>query len=170
MKQSAIFRAAALAALLLSGQTLVLADKASDEKALRDIEVRWNKEFAAKDVDKLVAHYADDAMVMATGTPPASGSAAIRKMLQDMVADPAFSLKFDAKTIEVSKSGDLAYTHGTYTMTMTDPGTKKRITDHGHYVTTYRKMPDGSWKAVHDIASSEVPPTPAPRDMKNMKM
>jgi ketosteroid isomerase-like protein len=67
----------------------------------------------------------------------------------------------------VAKSGDVAYTQGSYTMVMTDPQTKQVINDHGSYVTTYRKQPDGTWKAVADIATSEVPPpvpppTPAP--------
>jgi hypothetical protein len=47
-------------------------------------------------------------------------------------------------------------------MAMTDPQRKQVINDHGSYVTTYRKQPDGAWKAVADIATSEVPP-PAPQ-------
>ena len=78
-----------------------------------------------------------------------------------MVSDPALSLKFHATKVEVAKSGDVAYTQGTYTLTLTDPQTKQVINDHGSYVTTYRKQPDGTWKAVADIATSEVPP-PAP--------
>jgi ketosteroid isomerase-like protein len=78
-----------------------------------------------------------------------------------MVADPALSLKFHATKVEVAKSGDVDYTQGTYTMTVTDPKTKQLIHDHGSYVTTYRKQPDGTWKAVADIATSDVPP-PAP--------
>ncbi len=77
-----------------------------------------------------------------------------------MTADPAMSLKFQATKTDVAKSGDLAYTQGTYTLTLTDPKTKKIITDHGSYVTTYRKQADGTWKAVADIATSEVPPPP----------
>jgi hypothetical protein len=53
-------------------------------------------------------------------------------------------------------------------MTMTDPSSKKVIDDHGSYVTTYSKQPDGSWKAVADIATSEAPPAarPAPTPKK----
>ena len=65
--------------------------------------------------------------------------------------------------VQVSKSGDLAFTQGAYQMTMTDPASKQTIHDHGSYVTTYAKQADGSWKAVADIASSETPPAvPAP--------
>jgi ketosteroid isomerase-like protein len=75
-----------------------------------------------------------------------------------MIADPALTLYFEASQVEVSKSGDLGYTRGTYQMTMTDPASKKVIHDHGNYVTTYAKQADGRWKAVADIATSEVAP------------
>ena len=52
------------------------------------------------------------------------------------------------------------YSAGTYEMTATDSATHKVINDHGSYVTTYRKQADGSWRAVADIATSAVPPTP----------
>ncbi|HTT65113.1 MAG TPA: hypothetical protein VMG35_24850 [Bryobacteraceae bacterium] len=54
--------------------------------------------------------------------------------------------------------GDMAYTQGAYTMTMTDPASKKTVNDKGGYVTIYKKQADGSWKAVADIASSSNPP------------
>jgi len=139
----------------------------ADVKAIQDNEAQWNQEYGAKDNDKIVAHYADDAILMVPGTPSSSGKEAIRAALKEMVADPSLSLQFHATKVEVAKSGDVAYTQGTYTMTLTDPKTKQVINDHGSYVTTYRKQPDGTWKAVADIATSEVPP-PAPPSQPNM--
>ncbi len=134
----------------------------ADVKAVQDNETQWNADFAAKDADKIIAHYADDAVLMSPGMQSASGKDAIRNVIKGMTSDPALSLKFQSSKVEVAKSGDVAYTQGTYTMTMTDPQTKQVINDHGSYVTTYRKQADGSWKAVADIASSEVPPPPPP--------
>jgi ketosteroid isomerase-like protein len=85
------------------------------------------------------------------------GKDAIGVALKQMVSDPGLSLKFQARRVEVSKSGDLAFTEGSYEMTFTGPGPKP-MHDKGSYVTTYRKQADGSWKAVSDIASSELPP------------
>jgi ketosteroid isomerase-like protein len=79
-----------------------------------------------------------------------------------MLADPALSLKFHSSQVEIAKAGDLAYMQGSYTMTMTDPNSKQVINDHGSYVTTYSKQPDGYWKAVADIATSEVPTAAQP--------
>jgi uncharacterized protein (TIGR02246 family) len=130
----------------------------ADLQALKDVEVRWNQEFVAKDFEKLAAHYADDAVLMSPGMPSVSGRDQIRKFVREMVDDPSLSLKFQASRVEVSKSGDLGFTQGSYQMTMTAPASGQVIHDHGSYVTTYRKESDGSWKAVVDIASSDVPP------------
>jgi uncharacterized protein (TIGR02246 family) len=130
----------------------------ADIQALKDIETRWNQEYAAKDLDKIVAHYAENAVVMSPGDPVSTGSASIRKIMSEMVSDPAFSLKFDASAIEVAKSGDLGYTRGLYEMAMTDPKTKQIVHYHGSYVTAYSKQADGSWKVTADIATPDTPP------------
>jgi uncharacterized protein (TIGR02246 family) len=145
---------------LFTGCSEPVANTDAEVKALKDIEVQWNKDYEAKDAAKLAAHYADDATVMNPGMPASKGKAAIQKTLADMVGDPALSLKFESDRVEIAKSGDVAYTQGHYTMTMTDPATKKPMNDHGSYVTIYKKQADG-WKAVQDAAISDVPP-PAP--------
>jgi len=134
------------------------ADRPADMQALKDTEARWNRDYVAKDLEKLLAHYADNAVLMAPGMPSSSGRDQIRKAVKEMVADPALSMTFQASRVEVSSSGDLGFTQGSYQITMTDAASKQVIHDHGSYVTTYRKQPDGSWKAIVDIASSEVSP------------
>jgi uncharacterized protein (TIGR02246 family) len=130
----------------------------ADVKAIRSAEAQWNQDYAAKDPDKIAGHYADDAILMVPGMAAVSGKDAIRDSLKQMVADPAMSLAFKASKVDVSKSGDLGYTQGSYQLTVTDPVTHKVVNDHGSYVTTYRKQADGTWKAEMDIATSEVPP------------
>ena len=144
-----------------SGSTPAV-DSAAEIKAIKDNEAQWNKDFEAKDAAKLAAHYTEDAILMSSGMPAAKGKGAIQQMLTSMVADPALSLKFQADNVEVAKAGDLAYTQGTYTMTMTDPVSKKPVTDKGSYVTVYRKGADGTWKAVQDAAISAGPPAAPP--------
>jgi uncharacterized protein (TIGR02246 family) len=134
----------------------------ADVKAIQDNEAQWNQEWAAKDQDKIMAHYADDAVLIVSGTPSTSGKEAIRGAIRQMTSDPTLDLKFHATKVEVAKSGDIAYTQGTYTLTLSDPQTKQLIHDHGSFVTTYRKQPDGTWKVVTDIATSEVPPPVPP--------
>src|SRR5579883_2456181 len=97
-----------LAALSLAGcgQTDT---RQADIQALKDSEARWNQEYAAKDLDKVMAHYTDTSIVMAPGMASSSGPAAIRKTIGEMVKDPAFALQFHASMVEVSKSGDVGF-------------------------------------------------------------
>ena len=163
VKRMVILGSAALIFVFADGCQQSAPDTTQDEvQALKDNETRWNDEYVSKDPEKLAAHYADDAVLMAPGMPSVSGKEAIRKMLKQMVSDPALSLKFHASKVEISKAGDLGYTQGSYVMTVTEPNSKGVINDRGSYVTTYRKQPDGSWKAVSDIASSELAPASSP--------
>lgn len=135
--------------------------RAADVQAIKNTEQQWNKDFQSKDVDALCAHYAADATLMGSGMPPAIGKDAIRAALQQMVSDPAFALTFQARRVEVAKSGDIGFSEGSYQMTVTDPATKQTMHDNGSYVTVYRKQSDGTWKAVSDIAASQAPPAGA---------
>ena len=160
MKRLLILSAAAAIALTTTACNSTPDTHDADVKAIQSDETQWNQDYAAKDSARIIAHYADGAILMVPGSPALTGKDAIGTALTQMTADPAMSLKFQATKTDVAKSGDLAYTQGTYTLTLTDPKTKKIITDHGNYVTTYRKQADGTWKAVADIATSEVPPPP----------
>ncbi len=154
-------------ALLLTGCSVSTSNtRGADIQALKDIETQWNQDYASKDIEKLAAHYADDAVLISPGVPASYGKDAIRNTLAEMVGDPALTLKFQASKVEVAKGGDVAYTQGSYNMTMTEPKSKQVIHDHGSYVTTYRKQADGSWKAAADIASSETPPGGQPPEKK----
>jgi uncharacterized protein (TIGR02246 family) len=134
--------------------------RAADEAALRGIIKDWAAAAQAKDAAKFVSLYADDAVVMMAGAPDIRGIAAIREGIPAMMQDPAFALSFEADTVEVARSGDLAYETGTYSMTMTGPD-KKAATEKGHYVVVWRKGADGTWKVVVDAPISDPPDAPA---------
>jgi ketosteroid isomerase-like protein len=109
-------------------------------------------------VGKFVAYYADDATLLMPNTPALNGKDAIRAALKPMLADPNFSLTFQDTRAEASKGGDMVYTTGAYTMTVSDPKNPKSVTtDKGNYLTVFRKQSDGSWKAVVDMINSDLP-------------
>jgi uncharacterized protein (TIGR02246 family) len=136
--------------------------RAADEKAIRDGEVAWNADYKAKDADKIVGHYANDATLMVSGEPVAKGTDAIRASVTAMIADKNLDLSFAAATVEVGKGVDIAYTQGSYALTATNPKTKKPINEKGSYVTVYKKQTGGDWKAIEDINTPEGPTIPAP--------
>ena len=132
--------------------------RAADEKALRDDEAAWNKDWASKDLDKIVSHYADDASLEIPDMPIVSKKDDMRKTLMQVLGDPNWSISFASDKVEVSKGGDLGYVQGHYTVTETDQKTKKKVTEMGKYVTVYKKQADGSWKAIQDINNEDAPP------------
>ena len=136
-------------------------DVAAETGKLHDLESAWVKEAAAKDVDKIMSHYTDDATLGVSGMPAMKGRDAIRAAWAGMVADPNFKLDFSAERVDVAKDGETAYTRGPYQLTVSNPKTKKPVTDKGTYLTVFKKQADGSWKAVEDFTASEIPPASA---------
>jgi uncharacterized protein (TIGR02246 family) len=159
MKKLSIPGVATLIALTLAACNQAPDARDADATAIKNYETQWNQDWAARDPAKLASYYADDAVVMAPGAPATVGKDAIGSEMKQMLADPALSLHFKTSKVEVAKSGDIAFSQGSYLMKMTDPQTHQVIHDRGSYVTTYRKQADGTWKAVEDIATSEVPPS-----------
>lgn len=131
--------------------------RAADEKAIRDQETAGQQAWAAKDTDKIIALYADDATLMLPNMPALTGKAAISGALKQAVADPNFSLSYQTVAAEAAKGSDLGYTRGTYVVQQSDPKTKKPMTEKGNYVTVYKKQADASWKMVADAAIPEAP-------------
>jgi uncharacterized protein (TIGR02246 family) len=135
--------------------------RAADEQSIRDGETQWVKDFAAKDVEKVAAHYADDGSSMIPLMTLMTGKDAIRAGLKEEFSDPNSSLDFHPTKVEIAKSADLAYSQGTYMYSSTDPKTTKAVTESGNYVEVYKKQADGSWKVAADIATQEVAPAPS---------
>lgn len=130
--------------------------RAADEKAVRDMEVAWGKEYTGKDLDKVMAHYADDASALMPNTPIRTGKDSIRPLFKDLLADPNFALDIQTVKVEVAKSGDVAYSQGAYSFVSTGPK-KKPITEKGKYVEVYKKQADGTWKVVEDMNNPDAP-------------
>jgi uncharacterized protein (TIGR02246 family) len=158
MKPLAALLGTAVIALMASACNKPADSHNTDVQAIKDNEAQWNLDWQSKVPEKIASHFADDGVLMVQGMDDITGKDAIVGALKQMVADPALSMKFSASKIDVARSGDLAFSQGSYTLTLTDPQTKQLINDHGSYVTAYRKQSDGTWKAVSDIAVSEVPP------------
>ena len=137
----------------------------ADVKAIRDLETSQLQGFAARDLDTICAFYADDASAFWPGAPVINGIAAIRTAFTPFLADKNFTNTFASDKVDVAKSGDLGYSQGAYTMTFTDPKTKKVLTEKGKYVEVFRKQADGGWKAVADIINEDAPPSPAKKHL-----
>src|SRR5205823_14030123 len=120
----------------------------------------------ARDLDKLMSFYADDAVVLPAHAIIATTKDNIRKIFQKMMSIPGINLSWKATKVNVSASGDVAYTNGTYELTAPDD-IGNPTNDHGKYVAVWKKQADGTWKVVTDIWNTDLPlPTPPPADKK----
>jgi uncharacterized protein (TIGR02246 family) len=163
-----------ISVLALTGLTVMLGACGSDspavnkvaiEKSITDVEKGMRKAANDKDAAAFAAYYITDAVMMTPGMPAMKGQDAVRAGMKDLLADPNFKIDFASDRVEVADSGEMAATRGSFTMTVTNPATKKAMDDKGSYVTVFRKQKDGAWKAVLDIDVSELPP-PAPPPLK----
>ncbi len=159
MKTKSLFLCGCIALLSI---TIVGAATAADtkiEQTLRDLDAQWSAAAGAKDLDKTVSFYSDDAIVMPPNASAARTKEAIRKLWQDLIASPGFVISWKATKIELAKSGDLACLSGTYEFAMND-ASGKPVNDHGKYVEVWEKQADGKWKCGTDIWNSD-PQVPA---------
>jgi len=135
--------------------------EAADEAAIRRMDADWLKTAAAKDADAWVTFYSDDAVVLPPNQKMATDKETIRKSVGGLLSLPGLSLKWQPTKVEVSKSGDLGYLYGTYSLAANDDKGKP-ITDVGKILEIWKKQPDGSWKCIVDTWNSDMPlPQPA---------
>jgi len=128
-------------------------DTAADEQAIHGLVDGWNSAIASHNDSLIAAGYAEDAVMMPPGMPRAVGRENIRKSFAALWPLKA-TLSFTSGSVRVS--GDLAVEEGTYIWTM--PGPHGDLSDHGNYLTIWRRTAT-SWEAIEDIWNSTVPPT-----------
>jgi uncharacterized protein (TIGR02246 family) len=152
-----VYVALFLASLLCTASS---ADTKAIEQNLRDLDDQWSATAGAKDLEKTVAFYSEDAMVLPPNASAATSKEAIRRVWQDLLASPSLVISWKTTKVEVAKSGDLACLSGTYDLTMND-ASGKPINDHGKYVEVWEKQSDGKWKCGTDIWNSDLPAAPS---------
>ncbi|HTO75251.1 MAG TPA: SgcJ/EcaC family oxidoreductase [Thermoanaerobaculia bacterium] len=137
---------------------------ASDTSAAAKSEVmrrsaEWSAAAQARDVEKVVAFWADDAVVLPPGGPAISGKAAIRDYVVKSFQTPGFGISWKAESAVVSGSGDLAWARESNRVTFTGPDGKPIAVD-GKAITVWRKGKDGIWRCVADIWNDDAAPRP----------
>ena len=128
----------------------------TEEAAIRRTDAGWLAAASAHDLDRILPFWADDATILVPGAPPIVGKDAIRKYVSSSFAAPGFSITWTTEKVEVSQSGDLAYSSGTDRISLTAPGGKP-VTEENRAVAIWKKQPDGSWKCIMDVMTPAAP-------------
>lgn len=141
----------------VTNDTMATAAAPQDEGAAKDaiakVRAAWMDAANRKDAAAVAAMYTDDAVMVGTDAPPASGRSEIQNGLGQML--PTSNIQsIDSRELVVS--GDDAYDFGTYRQQMTPPtGPAKTI--NGYYLVTLKRQSDGSWKLYRHV--NTIPPT-----------
>jgi uncharacterized protein (TIGR02246 family) len=129
------------------------AARSSEESAIRETISAWSQAAGAKDLNKCVSFYTDDASVLPFNAPIATGKDQIRAFWSQ-VTNPDYSFSWRPTKIEVAQSADLAYEIGTFDLTVADQ-TGKSSASRGKYVIVWKKQANGEWKAAADIFNTD---------------
>jgi len=127
--------------------------RTADEATLRNLDAEWSKAAGAKDLEKTVSYYTDDALILPPNIPTIQGKQGARAMWQGMFSVPGFGGGWKATRVEVS--GDLGWVTGTYELSETDASGRPMV-DKGKYLEVWRKQADGSWKCVADMFNTDL--------------
>lgn len=137
---------------------------ADDAARIRAGTESWAKSFNAGNAGAVVAIYADDAVLMPPGAPPARGTAAIKEAIAKEIAGAKKGgVTFVLGTNDdVSVSGDMAWHSGAYFVM--DKANKPVET--GKYLEVWERK-NGKWRIVRDVwnsngAEAAAAPAPAP--------
>jgi uncharacterized protein (TIGR02246 family) len=123
------------------------------EQLLTDFAVAFNQ----KDAAKIASFYAEDAVLMPQGSPLVKGRPAITSAFVAMIA-PGGVLKFSAPLV-IDVTGDRAFAAGTYTVTVTVPGSQAAggngsLIIAAKYLTVFKRV-GTDWKIVYDMQNAD---------------
>jgi ketosteroid isomerase-like protein len=131
-------------------------DLDAERAALMEADRAMFEAYSTSDspLDALMAHFLDDANVLAPDAPLARGKEESRAVFAALYAMPGFSLAWSPSRGDAS--GDLGYTIGTYRIEIQDPEGNPLAID-GKYMTVWKKQPDGTWKVGVDMFNANGP-------------
>ena len=122
---------------------------------IRALDEMWKRAAAQRDLDGMMAIYAEDAQELLSGMPPIVGRDSIREFYRGLIDElPRFAHQFEAHEVIVAESGDLAVVRGSYRFTADTLRPAEVQT--GKFVGVWRRR-DGDWRLQMNISNSDQP-------------
>jgi ketosteroid isomerase-like protein len=126
------------------------------EKQLREADLDFAKQTAARRLDGWMDFFAQDASIIHDGK-TVTGQEALRSFYEPIFANKDFTLTWSPTHAEAAKDGTLGYTYGNY------EAKSGSVISHGMYTTVWRRE-KGRWKVVLDLGSSALPAETRPQN------
>lgn len=123
------------------------------EARIRALDASWLAAAARRDLDGMLAIYAEDARELLPGLAPLVGRDAIRAFYADVLAEfPWLEYDFVQEAILVADSGDLAIASGTYRFR---PDTRTpELRQTGKFVAVWRRIGE-DWRLAINISNED---------------
>lgn len=148
---------AGLMATVLPGASAGAADvdpeREREAASIRAIDAAWSRALHAKDLDTVMANYAEDAVFLAPGQPIIRGRADIRGWFAARISQPDYSATFEPTSVVVAAARDMAYEIGVFHAHARDAhGTL--VSREGKHLVTWVKQ-HGRWKVTAESISTD---------------
>lgn len=122
------------------------------EKEIRALEFAMMTAAAEKGAAGYMSFYAEDAVELPNGAGMLLGKESIGRTMT-FLDDKNNRLTWSPVHVDVSASGDLAYSFGNYEFRSIGKDGKPSV-EHGKYTTIWKKQKDGKWKVVLDMGNA----------------
>jgi ketosteroid isomerase-like protein len=119
---------------------------------LRQLEADFMNAAVEHGSQGYMSYYANDAVEMPNGGPIIQGRVNIAKGM-GFLDQKDNHLTWMPVGADISASGDLGYTYGTFEFRSQDKD-GKAVVDHGKYTSIWRRQKDGSWKVILDMGNA----------------
>ena len=123
---------------------------------LKQFEGEFMKAAAEKGSQGYMSYYADDSVELPNGVAMIPGKANIAKTM-GFLDDKNNHLSWTPVGADISASGDLGYTYGTFEFRSKDKD-GKLIVEYGKYTSIWKLQHDGTWKVVLDMGNASAQP------------
>jgi len=142
---------------VLSGRLSSASPAKASAEMLKQLEGEFMKAAAEKGSHGYMSYYADDAVEVPNGAALIRGKVEIAKGM-GFLDDKNNQLLWTPVGADISSSGDLGYTYGTFEFHSKDKD-GRALVDYGKYTSIWKKQSDGTWKVVLDMGNA----SPAPK-------
>jgi ketosteroid isomerase-like protein len=130
--------------------------KPATAESLRKLEAEFMKAALARGSQGYMSYYADDAVELPNGADAIQGKENIAKTM-GFLDSKDNQLTWTPVYADLSVSGDLGYTYGTFEFRSKNKDGKPTVA-HGKYTSIWKKQKDESWKVVLDMGNDSPAP------------
>lgn len=141
-------------------------DTEAARAAILEADRQFSKATSERGLDGFRSFLADEVTTLRPDSPVIRGKDPFVERWAALLANPKMKITWEPELAEVSASGELGYTVGSYEITATNGLGIASTAGTGKYVTIWRKQADGSWKVVFDSGVQDTPRQEGPQPAK----